>query len=190
VPDRPRYLNSLGVVLRHRYSRTGAPEDLREAVDAFVTSCEQGLRDTPETCMAAATNWGTWATERGQWEDAARAFQYGIDALDGLFSIQLLLDNKEIWLREARDLSPRAAFARIHLDDHKGAVAALERGRARMLSEALDLDRADTERLAELGRADLVARYRRIANTWTLLADAQRKPRLLLTEPAVALAAG
>jgi hypothetical protein len=67
---------------------------------------------------------------------------------------------QESWLKEAQGLPAIAACALAKMDDPRGAVEALEWGRARLLGEALENARRDLERLPERGRGDLLTRYR------------------------------
>ena len=62
------------------------------------------------------------------------------------------------------------AYCLARTGDAAGASAALERGRALLLSEALRLDRQDVERLTATGRADLQERYETAVSRWNQLA--------------------
>jgi integrase/recombinase XerC len=76
---------------------------------------------------------------------------------------------KETWLRDAREVSVQAAYAFARTGAAAAASAALERGRALLLSEALQRDRAEVERLADMGRADLQQRYQAAVSRWNRL---------------------
>ena len=56
-------------------------------------------------------SWGRWAEQRRDWEEAATAFGYGLEAIDSLFRRQLARDEKETWLQQAQGLAADAAFA-------------------------------------------------------------------------------
>jgi hypothetical protein len=68
------------------------------------------------------------------------------------------------WLRTAPSLSSNAAHAQATSGDVAAAARSLERGRAMLLSEALQHARADLGRLEQLGRGDLTDRYRAVAD--------------------------
>jgi hypothetical protein len=68
---------------------------------------------------------------------------------------------------------------RARAGDARDAALALEGGRALLLSEALERDRAQVEDLRALGRHDLAVRYQRTAERWadlTHLVDAAAAP--------------
>jgi hypothetical protein len=106
---------------------------------------DSSLADT----LLAARNWGRWAIEQEAWSDASSAYRNGLQASDRLFQIQLLRTDKEVWLRSMRGLHAAAAYAMAKAGDITGAAAAMEAGRARLLSQALERDRADLARLRD-----------------------------------------
>jgi hypothetical protein len=67
--------------------------------------------------------------------------------------------DKESWLAESQTLPALAGLALARAKDPRGAVLAVERGRAVLLAEALDRDRADLRALRDQGRGDLVDRF-------------------------------
>jgi hypothetical protein len=83
-----------------------------------------------------------------------------------LFRAQLTRADKETWLKDCLGLQVRAAFARIESGDRTGAVEAIEAGRAMLLSEAMELTRANLDQLNRAGRAELAARYEAAAGRW------------------------
>ena len=87
---------------------------------------------------------------------------------------QLRRDTKQDWIRNARDLSVRAAVAKHHRGDAPGAVVALETGRALLLDESLDRTRLDLDALARDGHEEAARRYYVAARRWgDLLADTE-----------------
>ena len=84
-----------------------------------------------------------------------------MDAIDQLYQAQLDRPGKESWLSEAVGLHAHLAYACARLDRLEKAVAHLEHGRAFILSEQLELRRADLERLPALGHQELYDRYLR-----------------------------
>jgi hypothetical protein len=65
------------------------------------------------------------------------------------------------WLREARIIPAGACYALVMSGNASGAVLALERGRALLLSETLERGRADVRHLADVGYRSLAERYGR-----------------------------
>ena len=94
---------------------------------------------------------GNWALGRKAWAEAVQAYRYGFAASERLIAVQLLRGQKEAWLREVQGLPGRGAYVLAKTSDLRGAVVALEAGRARLLAEALEESRRDLERLEEMG---------------------------------------
>lgn len=145
-------------------SGEGQQGDPARAVEAFRTACRLGLQLGVGRVLTTAGVWSQWATNRGAWLEAAEACGYALNATERLFRTQLSRQHKETWLSEAIGLPARAAYALARTGDPSGAVVALEGGRAMLLSETLERDRADLQRLADLGRGDLAERYRQAAD--------------------------
>jgi CHAT domain-containing protein/tetratricopeptide (TPR) repeat protein len=146
-PDRPRYLSNLGGGLQRRYQTTRTLADLEDGIAAYEEACQLGLVLAPAEALEGARAWGGWAAIRHRWSEAARAWDVGIQAIEQLYEIQLLPGSKETWLREAQGLGAQAAYARARTGEPAKAVVALERSRARLLSEALIRDRTDLARV-------------------------------------------
>lgn len=167
--DHIRVLSGLADSLAARSMSTGSGTDAERAQEAYRAATRAGLERLPEQAIGSVGNWGTWATARKSFVEAAEAFGYGLQALEQLFRAQVTRLHKETWLRDAQGISVLAAYALARTGDAAGASAALERGRALLLSEALRLDRAEVERLAVVGRADLRERYETAVARWNQL---------------------
>jgi CHAT domain-containing protein len=152
-------LSVLATSLRARYTRNGDPHDLQAAIAAFRESCNVGLASHTEQVLTTAQIWGAWAVARRSWIEAAEAYEFALQATRDLFEAQLVRRHKETWLEVTRGLHSRAAYATAMAGDAETATLALERGRAMLLSEALERDHADLQRLASLGHQDLADRY-------------------------------
>ena len=77
------------------------------------------------------------AERRGDWAAAASAYEAAADiqaALAGAQSSRMLMERV---LGDSHDLGSRLAYARVRANDLPGAVAALENGRARLLTAKL-----------------------------------------------------
>jgi CHAT domain-containing protein/tetratricopeptide (TPR) repeat protein len=156
--DLPAFLRRFGNTLRLLWDRTLAAEHLERGVAAYRAACEYGLRLAVEEVLETARAWGDWATLRLAWREAAEAYSFGLEAVDRLVRAQLLRQNKEVWLQAAQGLPARAAYAFAKNGEPESAVLALERGRAVLLSEAVE--RNDLERLKEPGHRELYERFR------------------------------
>ena len=148
-----------------------------ETAQSGVTLFRDVLKD------GAARNWGRWASARRSWTEAAEAYHAAMDLTDRLFRTQLFRSHKEAWLREAKALPAHAAYALARSGDASGAVQALERGRALLLSESLQRDRANLDHLMDLGHQDLAESYRQAADRVHDLSRATRRPGPLDTDP-------
>ena len=99
-------------------------------------------------------------------------------ALDELLQTQLARREKEVWLREGEGLLSRTAYALARAGDLRDAVVALERGRARLLAEALEQARRDLEHLRALDHADMLERYQQAARAMQALLQEAESPFL------------
>ncbi|MGH8905386.1 MAG: CHAT domain-containing protein [Egibacteraceae bacterium] len=134
----PNILNGLAMGLRRRYERDGDRGDLTSAVAQFRQSCRLGLKSAPRAVLAAGTWWGSWAADRGAWQEAAEAYGSGLDAAQRLVGRQSARREKQTWLSLAKGLGSGLAYALTMTGAREEAVTALERGRAVLLAEALE----------------------------------------------------
>jgi CHAT domain-containing protein/tetratricopeptide (TPR) repeat protein len=172
-PLLPMYLGNVGLGLRHRHSRTERDNDLQAAIAAFRRACAAGLDLAPQESLRSSSIWGAWAMTRNSWEEAAEAYGLGLQAIEQLLSTQLLRSSKESWLRRAQEIPNCAAYALARSGELVGAVLALEQGRARLLTEAMEQTRSDLDRLPMLGYGKVYRRYRDVAARIELLERAE-----------------
>jgi tetratricopeptide (TPR) repeat protein len=131
-------LANLGLSLHGLAVRTNDVAGYREACATFADAVERGLREAPGEALRAGLAWQAMALDGlPDWAQAATAGDGVLRALWVLLTGQLLRSAKETWLRTSGDVAAATAFARVKADDPVAAVAALENGRALMLSEAL-----------------------------------------------------
>ena len=175
--------DALGRLLVLQFYAAGRRADPSPATEALRIACQRGLDESAGETLGTAQFWDVWAADRGAWQEAAEAGGCGLEAMTRLFRTQLVREHKEAWLQAAIGLPMRAAYALARSSDVKAAAVALERGRALLLSEILERDRADVARLADLGHAGLVRRYRLTADRLTELerADRPNEPGQLMT---------
>jgi CHAT domain-containing protein/TPR repeat protein len=160
-PEWPKNLNNLGNGLRKRYAHTCAMSDLEEAIRCYQRATQRGLEVALEESLRSARNWLIWAFSDSDpaWEEVTQAYCYAYEAGQRLLKSQLFRTHKESWLKDMQGLASQAAYAFAKLKQPKEAVVALERGIARLLSEALQRDRANLEQLKTAGHIDLRDRY-------------------------------
>ncbi len=161
-PDLAGRLNNLASALHFRHGFTDSAADLYRATRTYEESCRRGLQASAGIALAAAVNWATWATERRAWPEAVEAYGFAFQAADRLRRLQLLREHKQTWLRSCEALAARAAFANVMAGQLTAAVLAAEQGRALLLADALERDRADLHDLRQQ-RPALAERYRTAA---------------------------
>jgi tetratricopeptide (TPR) repeat protein len=158
-------LNNLGAAYKARFDRQGDPAD-RDAATRMVRRCCAIALDTDvEVAAGTARWWGDWAAERCDWSEASEAYTLAVEAVERAFRFQLLRVQKEFRLRRSGDVSVLAAHAAATADDPKVAVMMLERGRALLLSESLELGQSDLSALSR-GRPELAASYEGAVGDW------------------------
>jgi tetratricopeptide (TPR) repeat protein len=157
-------LNSLGVGLKYRFECHHDVADLdRGRATLGAAGGPQGAHDVRWSLAAALTLAG-WAGERGDWDEAADAYRTAMATAEDYLRIQLVRDSTEAALRGVGGLYADAAHAFGRIGQSAQAAAAVERGRAVLLSEALDRERALADLLASADREDVAAlaeRFRR-----------------------------
>jgi CHAT domain-containing protein len=155
-PELASRLYNLGRAL----SSPGPGGDEAGAREAYRQACSAGLSAGLQWALASSRAWAQLAAGRQDWDEAAQALRLGLEAVDRLFRRQLGRDEKENWLSRARGVAADAAVALTMIGESAEAAVALERGRAYMLSEVLERDRADLRDLQTADRQDLATRYR------------------------------
>jgi tetratricopeptide (TPR) repeat protein len=162
-PDSPfqvAVLGNLGITLHKRYELNQCQVDLDEATELLERAAEMGLQTNPNTALVASGNWLHLAFNRRAWRESLKAYEIAARAIKALLQAQWHRDAKESWLKEMRGMATLAAYASAKVKDYRGAVEILESGRAILLSEVLEQNRRDLERLTGLGHGDLLERYR------------------------------
>jgi hypothetical protein len=167
-PARPGQLADLAGALALRWSRYN-DDDEAEVSLQYLAACDEGMRYNLDRCASAGAAWGRWEFQRARWAEASNAYSVALDALHRLFAVQVMRPNKELWLRQVADVSARTVYAAVGSGDLEAAVTGAERGRALLLSEALQRMWADVQALRASGHGDLADRY---------LAAAHRMARL------------
>jgi len=149
APDRPGRLNKLAVIQCALAERTSAQAYIDAARASFREACQTGLLAAPEMALAAACSWPTSEVDRKARRRAIVADGYALRAADALHRAQQRRSDRETWLLVSRGLAAEAAYATVQDSDMHAAVARLERARALLLSDNLDLVSAALARLPD-----------------------------------------
>jgi hypothetical protein len=176
VEEGGRQINSLALLLRNlaegyraRHAARGRDADRADATATLRRCCILALDTAVETALATARTWGDWAGNLRAWPEAAEAYAIGVEAAERMFRIQLLRSEKETQLRESGDTAARAAYAASAAGDPRAAVLALERGRALLLTDSLELARADLAQLEQHEGGARARRYHEAVDRWSRL---------------------
>ena len=174
-PDLALFSLNCASARRLRFLVTSDADDqlqqLLRGFDVLDTAISSGLELNPQVALRAARHAGDWYTEIENWGQAVEVYRLGLSAADGLLRVQLGRQDKETWLKSIGDLPSQAAYANARAGDPRAAALVMEHGHAILLAEALDLKRADIDRLATEGRADLGERFRALVARWNSLSS-------------------
>jgi CHAT domain-containing protein/tetratricopeptide (TPR) repeat protein len=158
-PHRAGVQANLANALLAKAQLTGDSGDARAAAAQAREACTAAAGVGAKAVFEAARTWGNYAWTRRSWSEAGEAYTLALEALHDIALVQLGRDDKELSLGVGAYAGARAAYALVRAGDPEGAVVALESGRALMLTEALERDRADLDRLD----GDLLGEYREAA---------------------------
>ena len=154
-------LNSLGVGLKYKFWRDHDPVSLRQGRAALATAAgPDGARDVRWSLAAAATLAG-WDAERAEWAEAAAGFRTAMATAESYLRVQAARQSAEAAMKGFGGLHGDAAYSLARTGRPAEAAAAMERGRAVLLSDALDRELVLT-RLRSAGREDLTALAERL----------------------------
>jgi len=111
--------------------------------------------------LAAAATLAGWDAERAEWAEAAAGFRTAMSAAESYLRVQTARQSAEAAMRGIGGLHGDAAYALARTGEPAEAAAAIERGRAVLLSDALDRELV-LSRLRSAGREDLAALAERL----------------------------
>jgi CHAT domain-containing protein len=177
APDRypERWANAqadLGAIYGERV-RGPRADNVRQAIVHLEQALQVFTVDAfPIYTLRVARNLGNLYFDLRRWREAHQVYAAAIEAADNLYRASLLRAGKEAELAESPGLYHRAAYAFAQDGHLEQAAATLEQGRARLLTDALERDRADLRRLAQ-ERPDLYEPYQRIAREMEDLAHSE-----------------
>lgn len=160
--DAPGYGWRAGNLAAALAARRGGHRELSargRAGRLFRIGLEANLDVRPEVALRMATAWGERAADARDWDTAAEAYQAGVQAVQRLTETQILREDYAVWLQAAGELFVEAAGALARAGRPADAALALEQGRALVLSETLERDRAAVDSLTDAGLEPLRDRF-------------------------------
>lgn len=178
-PDRAGYLNNLGNSFSARYARNSQQADLDAAIAAYEQACLLGRERQPEIVILAVRSWGQWALTRRAWDEANRAYKFGLTGLEQLYQTQFLQHEQQSWQRAGQGLYAQTAYALARVGDLFAATVTLEQGQARGLNDRLARDEADLLQVQQQSPA-LFQQYQATAGSLRQLEAAERQERLTI----------
>lgn len=149
-------MNNLGTVYA---SLALHPSDANyhQAIDCYLQALEVRRPETlPAQALQTATNWGNLNFWFGRWDLANDAFQIGLKAGQALYQASSTEAGRRVELAETWQLVARAAYCWLRQGQPDQALLQLERGKARLLAEALALGDSDLNRLPGSQRSDVL----------------------------------
>lgn len=158
-PNLPIRLNNLGVALKDRFECTGDERDRDTAVQALRRAAAIGLEGDIHWGLSAAYTWGRWSPRHDQRAETVEEYRLALTAGQRCVQVQLLRRSTGASPRQLRAVHVDAAETLAYRGLAAETVVAVEQGRAVLLSQALGLERAELNRLAEAGREDLITRF-------------------------------
>ena len=153
--------------------------DRTQNIKAAINICSQSLEiltpeEHPNDCRRAARILASLYAGTNQWSKAQATCEKALTASEILYQAAFSKGSQESEIFETYDFYRRAAYANAKVGDLKTAIATLEQGRARGLSETLQRDRANLETIRKTN-PDLVDRYQTAANAINQLESTERR---------------
>jgi hypothetical protein len=169
TPELPGLYLHYAQALRLRCELRGTEDDRSRARAEYSRAGQLGLQQRPEVALAAYRELGDWAVEQADWAQAGDAYWAAVEAMQLLVGSQNTRTDREAWLRTARRVPTRAAATLTAAGSVAKAAVAYERGRAILLTEALDRQQADLDTLRAVGQPGLTDQYLAAAQRITAL---------------------
>jgi CHAT domain-containing protein/tetratricopeptide (TPR) repeat protein len=161
--------NTYGVSLRIAFDQTRDDLFVKRANRAYA-SAAFAAEYTENTTMAMRIvhNWGDWAFDREDWGQAEEAYLYGLSAMYKQLATQSLVANQELIITKAEGFPLRAAYSIASMGDARGAVETVERYRALVLSEKLEITRRGISKIAD-HEPELMTRFQEVSRAREIL---------------------
>jgi len=138
-------------------------QQVEQAIEHFQKALEVRTVDAlPDKALQTARNLGKLHFDRGKWREAISAYWLALSASDRLYHQAVTEAGKRAEIGRVGEVTHPIAYALAQAGDLKEAVLALERGRARLLAEALSRDRAMLDGICDQDRKKYEDAVRRI----------------------------
>ena len=161
--DSPELVTQLGnhaLALKLRHEFRGEALDRASAISSYRRGVALGLKHHSPVAVLFAGQWGRWASARGSWQEAAKAYSDAFAILEDLLRRTHSWRDRESYLSASPGLPENAAHALMRSGRERDAVVALERSRTRLLDEALARYAPELAALSERGNSRLAADFR------------------------------
>ncbi|MGD1904878.1 MAG: CHAT domain-containing protein [Leptolyngbyaceae cyanobacterium] len=157
-------------------------QNIEDAIHAYAQVLEEILTPDahPDDCRRTARSLANLYADRDRWPEAQTTYGTALEAAEILYQAAISKGSQEAELKETNDLYRRAAYAYAKVGDLETAVATIEQGRARSLSETLQRDRADLAAIRQIN-SELADRYQTAANAISQLESIERRTGMMLT---------
>jgi len=150
-------------------------QNIEAAIQSYAQSLEIYTPDAyPHDCCRTARLLANLYADQSRWDESKTTYANALTAAENLYQSALSKGSQEAELAATNGLYRRAAYAYAKAGDLPTAVATIEQGRARSLSETLQRNRADLEAVRQIN-PDLVERYQTAANTRSQLESTERR---------------
>jgi len=150
-------------------------ENIESAANAYVQALEIFTPEThPDDSRNTARRLANLYANDTQWDKAQIRYETALKALEVLYQAAFSKGSQAAQLSETNDLYRRAAYAYAKVGNLSKGIATLEQGRARGLSETLQRDRADLEKIRQIN-LDLAERYQTAVNAINQLESTERR---------------
>jgi tetratricopeptide (TPR) repeat protein len=162
LPTQARAVHALALADAYT-ARSNSPADAQNASTLYRKAIDQGERFDLAGAVAAATSWMDSCFARQSWQEAVEVAERAIALIDRVLDVTLNLADKTRWLRLIGDLPTLCAYVFAKAGQVERAVDAVERSRARVMSESLELGRRDLDQLPGLGHTRLYQRLKTLS---------------------------
>ncbi|NRD65523.1 hypothetical protein HRD49_27605 [Corallococcus exiguus] len=119
--------------LREVYELQRSGDALRRAINANRRAVVDALAHHPASALSRGISWADWAMGRQCWEEAVEAARAAIVAAEKLEQGQASSVHQGYWIEETAEVYEALAYALARCGDLRGAVTAVEAGRARVI---------------------------------------------------------
>jgi len=159
-PELVTQLSNHALALKLRHEFRGEALDQASAISSYRRAVALGLKHRSPVAVLVAGQWGRWASARGSWQEAAKAYSDAFAILEDLLRRAHSWRDRESYLIASPGLPENAAYALMRGGRTRDAVVTLERSRTRLLDEALARYAPELAALSAGGNGHLATDFR------------------------------